>query len=192
MAAKSQPTAGSFSKKYKFASDYIIAVDLENRTTCTFESNVNNSDYTCYLSNDDGQLKMCVVGDTINGEYKLFTRDKDLHSDLDDVEQAEENSSYSNSNLSHSYSTTGVTSDEKGFAWAAAIQEIEARLKAPSTAKFPTFNEATISKSGSKYQIVGYVDSQNSFGAIIRASFIVEIEKVNDSSYTVISVNIYD
>ena len=44
---------------------------------------------------------------------------------------------------------------------------VESRLKAPSTAKF----SSTATKSSGEWHVAGTVDSQNSFGAMVRSSF---------------------
>lgn len=44
-------------------------------------------------------------------------------------------------------------------------------LKAPSTAKFPNINNWAFSKNPKKIIIQSYVDSENSFGAMIRSEF---------------------
>jgi RNA polymerase subunit RPABC4/transcription elongation factor Spt4 len=49
---------------------------------------------------------------------------------------------------------------------------VKARLKSPSTAKFPAGPEITISGSGTgPWKIYGYVDSQNSYGAMLRQKY---------------------
>jgi len=46
---------------------------------------------------------------------------------------------------------------------------VEQKLKAPSTAKFQEFDEKLVQDlGGDKYEVSGYVDSENSFGAKIR------------------------
>jgi len=56
-------------------------------------------------------------------------------------------------------------------------------LKAPSTAKFPGLDEWRFSKKNGIVTVQSYVDSQNSFGAMLRNKFIVEFdtktEKIN-------------
>ncbi len=69
-----------------------------------------------------------------------------------------------------------------------AEQEVEERLKAPSTAKFSNIE---VAKSGSTWVVTGYVDAQNSFGAMIRNRFRVEIKDNGYPKYTVVSVEIY-
>jgi hypothetical protein len=51
-----------------------------------------------------------------------------------------------------------------------ACQEkfIPPRLKAPATAKF---SEVTATQNGTSYAVAGQVDSQNAFGALVRAQF---------------------
>lgn len=55
-------------------------------------------------------------------------------------------------------------------AYLMAQQFVGKRLKAPSTATFPRISEAYIlyDEEGSTWQVFSYVDSQNSFGAMIR------------------------
>ena len=50
-------------------------------------------------------------------------------------------------------------------------------LKAPATAKFPGFNEMVIQGSHGRYSVSGFVDSQNSYGAMIRSNYTYNIEK---------------
>lgn len=59
-------------------------------------------------------------------------------------------------------------------------------LKAPATAKFPGILEAydhVRHVGGDKYVISSYVDSENSFGALIRTNYICEIEIKGDEIY---------
>lgn len=65
-------------------------------------------------------------------------------------------------------------------------------LKAPSTAKFPNYNNFTAEKINNKetkakgyivYSVYGDVDSQNSFGAMLRSRFMCEVIK-NSSANT--------
>jgi hypothetical protein len=45
------------------------------------------------------------------------------------------------------------------------------RLKSPSTAKFSRFDESSVTEIPGGYQVAGWVDSQNGFGAMLRSSF---------------------
>lgn len=44
-------------------------------------------------------------------------------------------------------------------------------LKSPSSAKFPSISEWKFGKQDNNFIVQGYVDSQNSFGAVIRSNF---------------------
>ena len=50
-------------------------------------------------------------------------------------------------------------------------------LKAPATAKFPDFDEMVVNGSDGHYSVSGFVDSQNSYGAIIRSNYTYNVEK---------------
>ena len=59
-----------------------------------------------------------------------------------------------------------------------AEKYVEAVLKAPSTAEFPHFwsiDEVT-RQEGNVFYITSVVDAQNSFGAMIRSDWYIEIE----------------
>ena len=53
-------------------------------------------------------------------------------------------------------------------------------LKAPATAKFPSFDEMVVNGSSGHYSVSGFVDSQNSYGASVRSNYTYNVEK--DSS----------
>lgn len=60
-------------------------------------------------------------------------------------------------------------------------------LKAPSTAEFPgsflsPFEDWNFSKNGNKYTVSAYVDSQNSFSAMIRSDFTITYEWKGDTA----------
>ncbi|MBX6965991.1 hypothetical protein [Alcaligenes faecalis] len=49
---------------------------------------------------------------------------------------------------------------------------VKTKLVAPATAKFPPFSDVKVTKLGEcKFTVLGYVDSQNSFGAMLRATY---------------------
>ncbi len=74
--------------------------------------------------------------------------------------------------------------------WVIAIDEVKSRLKSPSTADFCSQSNATITKSGKKWTVTGYVDAQNSFGATLRNNFKVVITFSSGNKYTVDSCTI--
>ena len=62
---------------------------------------------------------------------------------------------------------------------------VKEHLKSPSTAKFCSTTNASFSCDGYSWTVSGWVDAQNSFGAIIRNSFTVKFTCTDDYKYTV-------
>jgi hypothetical protein len=61
---------------------------------------------------------------------------------------------------------------------------VKEQLRAPSTAKFCDFDEARISSNGANsYTVVGWVDAQNGFGAMLRNRFVCKLHKNGDTWY---------
>lgn len=57
-------------------------------------------------------------------------------------------------------------------------------LKAPSTAKFPPCDFGKVSRLGDKqYRYQSYVDAQNSFGAMVRTYYVVEMEYLGNDEW---------
>lgn len=75
--------------------------------------------------------------------------------------------------------------NSKTDAWVLAKHEVELKLKSPSSAKFPSMNEAKISEYGDTYIITSYVDADNSFGAKVRSEFTVTLKKNDGGDYIV-------
>lgn len=74
-------------------------------------------------------------------------------------------------------------------------QAVTARLRSPATADFPYGLSFGVQKTGDRdYRLVSYVDSQNGFGAIIRSTFICEVQGAGDdlSGYTVTSLHLVE
>lgn len=71
-------------------------------------------------------------------------------------------------------------SDNVTGAWAYAQLFVERSLKAPSTAKFPFGGAHRDVKylGNDEYEVNSYVDSQNSFGAMIRTKFKLIIKEL--------------
>lgn len=64
--------------------------------------------------------------------------------------------------------TEPAQADESRQAERACRRYIEQQLKAPATARYPT---PSTSKDGPEYTVTGSVDSQNSFGALVRTQY---------------------
>jgi hypothetical protein len=70
-------------------------------------------------------------------------------------------------------------SDRHDAKWKAR-EFVEASLKAPSTAKWPNYNDfAAAPKKGKPgvWEVMGHVDAQNSYGAMLRNEFMVTMQK---------------
>lgn len=50
-------------------------------------------------------------------------------------------------------------------------------LKAPATARFPAFDEMVVNGNSGRYNVSGFVDSQNSYGASIRSNYTYDVVK---------------
>jgi len=71
-----------------------------------------------------------------------------------------------------------------------AQQYVEHFLKAPGSAKFPSCHASTIENLGNKkYRVTSYVDSQNSFGALLRLNYTVLMEYKGNDRFQLIDVN---
>lgn len=54
---------------------------------------------------------------------------------------------------------------------------VERRLKAPSTAKFQDCETARVVQDGSLFTVYIIVDAQNSYGAMLRSTFVAKLRK---------------
>ncbi len=140
-----------------------------------------------------------INGYTSNGNmYQVYDSSRSIYKNgkefYNDYWNSESHKSVQEQNNSSSYGSSSYTQtpteNEMGYAWAVAEREIKERLKAPSTAKFPTYNHATIKKNGNKFKVIGYVDAENSFGTKLRVNFTVEFEKTGSEYYKVISATL--
>lgn len=92
------------------------------------------------------------------------------------VTQPSQNTQNSN-NSSQDSNTSNVGSsarhtDSEAFSCAKAI--VKSVLKSPSTAKFCWITDATITHLGNgKYEVTGWVEAENSYGATLRQNFVV-------------------
>lgn len=71
----------------------------------------------------------------------------------------------------------GSTDDQSGYVKVACRDWVKDRLTSPATAKF---SGESVSRTGNTYVVTGSVDSQNSFGAMIRNGY--QCEAINDGS----------
>lgn len=82
--------------------------------------------------------------------------------------------------------------DTKYNAWLMAKEFVKKELKSPSTASFPSFDERNVNKLGSNfYEVTGYVDAQNGFGATLRNNFYCTIMLYGYGKAECDSISIY-
>lgn len=72
--------------------------------------------------------------------------------------------------LGNSETKTGPQTGDKTGAYLIAQEFVTDQLKAPATAKYPS-SATSVRLVGKKWHVRGYVDSQNSFGALIRSEW---------------------
>lgn len=95
------------------------------------------------------------------------------------------------SNISSLPSATVASSYSIPCAYAQVA--VKAQLKSPSTADFPVCNEKNLMReTGGKITVTSYVDSQNSFGAIMRSPFQVILHTTSDTTVAVDDVVFYE
>lgn len=91
-----------------------------------------------------------------------------------------------NSCGSSSTSTTESEQSKEIEAFVASQSIVEDNLKAPSTAKFPYYTSDGVSVtklSTDKYRVTAFVDSENSFGAMIRTTYSITIIFTGKDTY---------
>ncbi len=76
--------------------------------------------------------------------------------------------------------------DNKSAYYSIAKEIVESALKAPSTAEFPSIFSDHIKMARNKdiVAVQSYVDSQNSFGAMIRSEWLVQFKVLDISTYS--------
>ena len=78
-------------------------------------------------------------------------------------------------------------------AWVAAQLEVENNLKSPATAKFPMGYSDYVKKTDTdEYFVEAYVDSENSFGAMIRTQFSCYVTHLGNGKYKVEDLNMWE
>lgn len=109
---------------------------------------------------------------------KEYREDEDIFDETDSWDKIDETENYQN------LTYYKVTDDsELKEAWVMAQELVKNHLKSPTSAKFPYYknDNLSIKKSGNYYEIVGYVDAENSFGVEIRTAFSLIMEKTGNS-----------
>lgn len=80
-------------------------------------------------------------------------------------------------------------------AWRMMEKFVAKQLKAPGSATFPEVSYATryrdhVTREGAsqRYRVKGWVDAQNSFGAMMRTTFSGEVEQVADGQWRLLTL----
>jgi hypothetical protein len=87
---------------------------------------------------------------------------------------------YENGNIVQKIQDCTFKGNEESTLRQIAEKITKKHLKSPSTAKFPSMSEYSFSKDKGIATVKGFVDSQNSFGAMIRTNFIMTYDVKND------------
>ena len=65
-----------------------------------------------------------------------------------------------------------------------AEQFVTKRLKAPASAKYPLYSRKNVTrKANGDFVVKSYVDSQNSFGAMIRTNYVATVRYIGDKKW---------
>lgn len=81
----------------------------------------------------------------------------------------------------------------KSTAYFNAQECVKNLLKSPSTADFPYGSEQFVTQiDEDTYLINSYVDSQNSFGAMLRTQYVCQVTLTSNESYTCDSVQLLE
>lgn len=70
---------------------------------------------------------------------------------------------------------------------------VQNRLRAPSTAKFPTTSDSgvrSVHAGDGRYLVDGYVDAQNGFGAMLRTTWACEIKENANQSWSLLNLTV--
>ena len=94
-----------------------------------------------------------------------------------------------NSTIDNSSSKDSTTNINTSRASIEAQEYVKKALRSPSTAKFPGIWEidnggvVAYEKETNRYEVVSYVDSQNSFGATIRSNWTVIVKNLGNNKW---------
>ena len=74
---------------------------------------------------------------------------------------------------------TGCSGESKAIS--KTEEFLQPQLKSPSSAKFPSNSDYEVTEiSDNIYRVIGYVDSQNGFGAMVRTHFVSEVQIIGN------------
>ena len=189
-------------RKFEFKDTYWYKADVTCSNFGEFAPRTMLSIYDSLDSATDGLKigKTFVSGGNIySGEdvYVIYTfsnhilkNGEDYFDDYYNSQVHEDVQNRKNSNYdSEMKESTNKDEDSYGHTKYDAItiaeKEVKAKLKSPSTAKFSSSSETSVTRSGNTWRVTGWVDAQNGFGATLRNSYTVKIEFASSDTYTV-------
>ncbi len=85
------------------------------------------------------------------------------------------------------------TEDNSTMAYVMMQDFVKRGLKAPSTAKFPWMGDSQVIVARSKdqtYTVYGYVDAQNSFGALLRSEYTGVVRQVGEDQWELVNLKL--
>lgn len=84
---------------------------------------------------------------------------------------------------------TKTPSPDPFAAWVMCEQFVENQLVAPSTAEFGSFDRNNVDYLGnSEYLVLNYVDAQNSFGAVLRKTYLCKVRDNKDETWSLVDL----
>ena len=88
-------------------------------------------------------------------------------------------------------SESGSSGPDEVGAFFMSKKFVEERLKAPSSADFCSYSDATVTDlGGGRFSVSAYVDAQNSFGATIRTYYSCVLRSTDGDTWTLESLDI--
>lgn len=167
--------------------------DNDNVTISDFKlkaEKVGTSKIVCtYITTSDEEIKSnsIKVKVTLNEKQLKEQADNKAKEEAERIEkerkEAEEKAAEAEKNKNI------LSGEEQAFAKDYAKQCVDKILKAPSTADYPgswldPYNDWGMSKLNNLVTVASYVDSENSYGAMIRSTFRMQMQ-INDSTWSV-------
>lgn len=75
-------------------------------------------------------------------------------------------------------------------AWAMSREFVKDRLKAPSVAQFASYTQSSVSEYPTgNFTVKSYVDSQNSFGAMLRSDYTCKLRYEGNDQWLLLSIS---
>lgn len=145
-----------------------------------FSQYTYNYGYILYEIDEDENMIQCYGGDEDIDYYGSWENSKKHYTVSssaikEDLEERKNGSGDSSSDKNTNNSSSN-SSDSETDAKVCAVKAVKDSLKSPSTAEFCKYTEMTATNlGGNKWEITGWVDAQNSFGATIRDNWTVTL-----------------